>query len=162
MDNIKLADEVQTDSQAHNFTLPTALKNEEEIVFLVQQDMPICNIETCGDNVIADWARLKRWNVKVRRGMKQSELLVKLRAAIHRAHEENMDKNGIPICLMPQNWSNLWVKMEYPPTPILPPFIEVKEEVVTPFLQYPTLSISLRYTSLDPNNFDWGENSMVD
>ena len=73
-----------------------------------------------------------------------------------------MDENGIPICLMPQNWRNLWVKKEHPPTPILPPFMEVKEEVVTPILQYPTPSKSSGYTSLDPNNFDWGENLMVD
>ena len=36
----------------------------------------------------------------------------------------------------------------------------VKEELVTPILQYPTPSKSSGYsgyTSLDPNNFDWGE-----
>ena len=93
--------------------------------------------------------------------MKQREMLVKLRAAIHWAHEENMDENGIPICLTPQNWRNLQVKKEHPPTPVLPPLVEVKKEMVTPQLQYPTLSISLGYESLDPNNFDWGENSMV-
>ena len=60
MDDVKLADEVQTESRAHNFALPTALKNEEEIVFLVQQDMPICKVETCGNNALADWVRLKR------------------------------------------------------------------------------------------------------
>ena len=93
MDNIKLADEVHTDSCAHNFALPTALKNEEEIIFLVQQNMPICDIETCGDNAIADWARLKRQNARVKREMKQRELLVKLKAVIHWAHEENMDED---------------------------------------------------------------------
>ena len=93
--------------------------------------------------------------------MKQRELLVKLRVAIHQAHEENLNENGIPICFMPQNWRNLWVKKEHPPTPIQPPLKEVKEELVTPNLQYP-LSISSGYTSVDPNNFDWGENLMVD
>ena len=73
-----------------------------------------------------------------------------------------MDKNGIPICLMPQNWRNLQVKKEHPSTPILPPLMEVKEEVVTPILQYLMPSISSGYTSLDPNNFDLGKNSMVD
>ena len=162
MDNIELADQVQMDSWAHNLTLPTALKNEEEIIFLVQQNTPIHDVETCGDNTIADWARLKRQNVRIRREMKQRELLVKLRVVIHWAHEENMDENGIPICLTPQNWRNLQVKKEHLPTPILPPLMEVKEEVVTPILQYPTPSISSWYMLLDPNNFDWGENSMVD
>ena len=60
MDEVDLADEVHTDSQAHNFALPTTLKNKEEIVFLIQQNTPICDVETCGDNAIADWARLKR------------------------------------------------------------------------------------------------------
>ena len=124
--------------------------------------MPIHDVKTCGDNVIADWAKLKRKNARVRREMKHRELLVKLKAVIHQVHEENMDENGIPICLTPQNWRNLQVKKEHPPTPILPPYIEVKEEVVTPILQYPMLSISLGYTSLDPNNFDWGENLMID
>ena len=60
MNKVKLADQVETDSRAHNFALPTALKNKEEIIFLVQQNMPIVNVETCGDNAITDWARLKR------------------------------------------------------------------------------------------------------
>ena len=60
MNEVKLANQVQTDSQAHNFTLLTTLRNEEEIVFLVQQDTPTCDIKTCGDNAIVDWVRLKR------------------------------------------------------------------------------------------------------
>ena len=70
MDDVELADKVQTDSQAHNFTLPTALKSEEEIVFLIQQNMPIHDVKTCGNNAIADWARLKRQNARVRGEMK--------------------------------------------------------------------------------------------
>ena len=70
MDNIKFANKVHTDSRAHNFTLSTALKSEEEIIFLVQQNTPICDVKTCGDNAIADWARLKRGNARVRREMK--------------------------------------------------------------------------------------------
>ena len=89
-------------------------------------------------------------------------MLVKLKVAIHQAHKENLDENGIPICLMPQNWRNTCTKKEHPLTPIRPPFIEVKEESVTPQLQYLTPSISSGYTSLDPDNFDWGDNSMVD
>ena len=162
MNEVKLADQVQTDSWAHNFTLPSALWSKEEIIFLIQQDMPIRDVETCGNNAIADWARLKRRNARVRREMKWREMLVKLRAAIHQAHKENLDENDIPICLMPQNWRNLWVKKEHPPTPIWPPLLRVKEELVTPQLQYLALELSLGYTSLNPNNFDWGENLMVD
>ena len=70
MDNIKLADKVQMDSHTHNFTLPTALRNKEEIVFLIQQNTPIRDVETCGNNAIADWGRLKRKNARVQREMK--------------------------------------------------------------------------------------------
>ena len=87
--------------------------------------------------------------------------MVKLKAVIHQAHEENLDESGIPICLMAQNWRKN-IKKEHPPTLIQPPFMAVKEELVTPLLQYPTPSKSLGYTSLDPNNIDWGENLMVD
>ena len=161
MNKVELADEVQTNSWAHNFAFPTTLKSEEEIVFLVQQNMPICDVKTCGDNAIADWARLKKQNARIRREMKQKELLVKLRVVIHRVHKENLDENRIPICLTPQNWRNLWVKKEHPLTLILPPFIEVKEEVITLILQYLMPMESLGYMSLNPNNFNWGENSMV-
>ena len=70
MNEVELADKVQMDSHAHNFTLPTALRNEEEIVFLVQQNTPIRDVKTSGNNAIADWARLKRRNARVRREMK--------------------------------------------------------------------------------------------
>ena len=60
MDNVKLADRAQTDSRAFNFALPTTLRNEEEIIFLMQHNTPIHDVETCGDNVIVDWVRLKR------------------------------------------------------------------------------------------------------
>ena len=107
MDNVEFADEVQTNSRAHNSALPTALKNEEEIVFLIQQNTPIQDVKTCGDNAIADWARLKRQNARVRREMKRRELLVKLKVVLHQAHKENLDENGIPICITPQNWRKL-------------------------------------------------------
>ena len=60
MDNVELADEVQMDSHTHNFALPTALKSKEEIIFLIQQNMLIRDVETCGNNMIADWERLNR------------------------------------------------------------------------------------------------------
>ena len=107
MKEVELADQVETDSWAHNFALLTTLKSKEETVFLVQQNTPIVDVETCGDNAIADWARLKRQNARIRRENKRRELLAKLRVALHWAHEDNLDENGIPICLTPQNWRNL-------------------------------------------------------
>ena len=107
MDKVKLANQVKTDSQTHNFALPTTLKNKEDIIFLVQQNTPIVNVKTCGNNAIADWARLKRQNVRIRRENNRRVLLAKLRVALHQAHKENLDENGFPICLTPQNWRNL-------------------------------------------------------
>ena len=54
MEHVELADRAQTDSRAFNFTLPTALKKEEEIIFLIQHNTPIHDIKTCGDNTIAN------------------------------------------------------------------------------------------------------------
>ena len=57
-----------------------------------------------------------------------------------------------------EEWSiPLKVKKEEPSAPKIP--IKV-EEPPTPQLLYP--SHPSRYTSLDPNTFDWGENAMVD
>lgn len=162
MANTELADNAYTDSRAFNFTLPTALRNEEEIIFLIQQNTPTCNIKTCRDNVIADWARLKRWNRRMMSIRKKAELLVKWKAVILWAHEVNADQNGILICLTLQNWRKTGIKKENPPTPIWPPLMVIKEESVTPQLQYPMSSESSGYTSLDPNSFNWGSNSMVD
>ena len=76
MDKVELADDIQTDSRAFNFALPTALRNKEEIIFLVQHNMPIHNVKTCGDNVIADWVRLKRREQRKRRIRTHAELFV--------------------------------------------------------------------------------------
>ena len=130
MDCVELTNNVQTDSRAFNFALPTALKNQEEIIFLVQHNMPIHNVETCGDNAIADWARLKRREQRMRRIRKCAELLVKLKYAIHQAHEENMDESSKPICWAPQNWRKSLVKKENLNTPLIP----IKKESVTPRL----------------------------
>ena len=83
MEHIELADRAQTDSRAFDFALPTTLKNKKEIIFLVQHNTPIHDIETCGDNAIADWARLKRRGQRMRRIRKRAELLVKLKYVIH-------------------------------------------------------------------------------
>ena len=149
MDNIELANGAQTESRAFNFALPTALKNEEEIVFLVQHNMPIHNVETCGDNATADWVRLKRRNQRIRSIRKQAELLVKLKAVIHRAHKESLDESGIPICQMSQNWRE-HIKREHLMTPILPPMVKVKEESTTPLCYnlYPFFTLSHAYSAL--------------
>ena len=56
-----------------------------------------------------------------------------------------------------EEWSiPLKVKKEEPSSPKIP--IKV-EELPTPQLLYP--SCPSRYTSLDPNTFNWGENAMV-
>ena len=112
MDQVELADRAQTDSRAFNFPLPTTLKNDEEIIFLIQHNKPIHDAETCGDNAIADWVRLKRREQRMRSIRKHAELLVKLKYVIHRAHEENMDESGNPICWTPQNWRKTMVKKE--------------------------------------------------
>ena len=83
MDHVELADRAQTDSRAFNFALPTALKNEEEIVFLIQHNTPIHDVQTCGDNVMADWVKLKRRERRKRSLAKHAELLEKLKAVIH-------------------------------------------------------------------------------
>ena len=83
MDNVELANRAQTDSRAFNYALPTTLKNKEEIIFLIQHNTPIHNVETCGDNAIADWARMKRREQRMRRTWKHAELLVKLKAVIY-------------------------------------------------------------------------------
>ena len=90
-------------AEPFNFALPTTLKNKEEIIFLRQPNTPICDVETCRDNAIADWARLKGQNQRIKSIRKQAELLVKLKVVIHQAYEENVDESGIPICLMAQN-----------------------------------------------------------
>ena len=156
MDNVELADGAQTNSRAFNFALPTTLKNKEEIVFLVQHNTPIQDVENCGENAIADWARLKRREQRMRRTWKCAELLVTLKAAIHRAHKENMDENDLPICLALKNWRRTSVKKERPNTPILLPRV-MKEEAVTPDLQYPASEPS--DILLDPNDFDWGSDA---
>ena len=51
----------------------------------------------------------------------------------------------------------LKVNKEDPSSPKIP--IKV-EELPTPQLLYP--SCPSRYTSLDPNTFNWGENAMID
>ena len=89
---------------------------------------------------------------------KCAELLVKLKYVIHQAHKENMDESGNTICWAPQNWKKTLVKKENQNTPL----ILVKEESVTPCLQYLVTNEPSRYTSLDPNDLDWGDGAMVD
>ena len=102
---------------------------------------------------MADWARLKRREQRKKSQGNHAELLVKLKVVIHRVHKENMDENGVPICLAPGNWRRTTAKKENPPTPICPPQW-IKEESVTPELQYPASKSS--DISLDPNDFKWG------
>ena len=158
MDNVELADRAQTDSQAFNYTLPSALINKEEIVFLVLHNMPIHDIESCGNTAIADWVKLKRREQRRKSHRKHVELLEMLRMVIHQTHKENMDENGIPLCLNRENWKSMMVKTENPPTPTHPPRW-IKEELVTPDLQYPDSTSS--DTSLDPNNFVWDSDELL-
>ena len=120
--------------------------------------MPIHDVETCGDNMIADWVRLKRREQRMRRIRKCAELLVELKYTIHWAHKENTDESRNPVCWQPQNWKKTLVKKENCNTPL----ILVKEELITPCLQYPVTNKPFRYTSLDPNDFDWGDGALVD
>ena len=59
MDQVIIADDIQTDSGAHHFALPSALIGDGTL-FLIQPDTPIHDVENCGDNAINGWARLKR------------------------------------------------------------------------------------------------------
>ena len=111
MDHIELADGVQTDSWSHHFTLPSTLKNtEEDLIFIVQSDTPLHDIETCGENMYSNWARLKRREWRMKRIRKHAELLVKLKIAIHQAHEVNLDKSGKHIHWRPINWRKAQLK----------------------------------------------------
>ena len=95
----------------------------------------------------------------MRRIRKCAELLVKLKIAIHRAHKINLDGSGKPICWELVNWRKAQIKKEDKNTPSI---LVKKEESPTPCLLYPGTNEPSRYTSLDPNNFDWGSDAMVD
>ena len=119
MDYVELANRTFTDSRAFNYALPSTLKNEEEIVFLIQHNMLIHDIKTFGDNAISDWVKLKRKERRMRSIRKCAELLVKLKYAIYQAHEENMDKSGKPMmcqgCSCDHKRCVMWLDLQRKP-----------------------------------------------
>ena len=97
---------------------------------------------------------------------------MELNRALHQVHKLSTDGKGGPLQWWPiveeweeakrqarikkEEWSiPLKIKKEKPPSP------KIKvEEPPSPQLLYP--SQPSRYTSVDPNTFDWGDNAMVD
>ena len=157
----------------HYFTLPNNL-NHNLIIQLPTNDTSLYQFQYAGENMINQWREAKKERARVRKQRKMAQLHRLLNRTLQQSHKLNIDGRGMPLWWWPvveeweeavalakirmEEWSiPLKVKKEEP----LSLKIHIKiEELPSPQLLYP--SCPSRYTSLDPNTFDWGENAMVD
>ena len=169
----------EMDNILHHCALPNNI-NDNTVIRLLQNDTATYQLVYAGNKLVNAWKETKKEKVRKRKQRElriRAEKLVKMKRELNRvlwqSHKLNKDGRGELLCWWPlvEEWEEvkreariqkerqsipLTVKKEEPSSPKIP--IKV-EEPPTPQFLYP--SQSSRYISLDPNNFDWGKNAMV-